>query len=200
MPKTFTEAERAYIKNCLIEQAKDCLIVYGIKKTTVDELVKRANIPKGTFYLFFQSKEHLFFEVICALHDAFQDKLRAEIAALKGGMDAETLTDILFGLYRSLDGSYLPRLMANGELELLMRRLPPELVRQHAEMDDFRVEELVALVPNIKTANIPVFSAALRGIFITLLHRRDIGEAVFDEALRVMLRGVVIQMFEGEKP
>jgi AcrR family transcriptional regulator len=200
MPKTFTETERAYIKNCLIEQAKDCLILYGIKKTTVDELVRRANIPKGTFYLFFQSKEHLFFEVICALHDAFQDKLRGEIAALKGGMDAEKLTDILFGLYRSLDGSYLPQMMANGELELLMRRLPPELVRQHAEMDDFRVEELVALVPNIKTANIPVFSAALRGIFIPLLPRRDIGETVFDEALRVMLRGVVIQMFEGEKP
>ncbi|WP_286081321.1 TetR/AcrR family transcriptional regulator [Parablautia intestinalis] len=32
--------------------------------TTVDEIVKRVNIPKGTFYLFYKSKELLLFEVI----------------------------------------------------------------------------------------------------------------------------------------
>ena len=61
------------------------------------------------------------------------------------------------------------------------------------------MEELVALVPNIKTDAIRVFSAAMRGIFISLLHKQEIGEEVFDEALRVMLRGVVLQMFEGDK-
>ncbi len=31
----------------------------GVKKTTVDELVKRVGIPKGTFYLFYPSKDCL---------------------------------------------------------------------------------------------------------------------------------------------
>jgi AcrR family transcriptional regulator len=39
--------EREYIKKRLMEEAQDCLRLYGIRKTTVDELVKRANIPKG---------------------------------------------------------------------------------------------------------------------------------------------------------
>lgn len=64
MPKTFTDKEREYIKKRLMEEAQDCLRLYGIRKTTVDELVKRANIPKGTFYLFYDSKELLFYDSV----------------------------------------------------------------------------------------------------------------------------------------
>jgi hypothetical protein len=84
-------------------------------------------------------------------------------------------------------------------MELFFRRLPPEFSKLHAEKDDFRGEELVSAVPNMKAENIKVYSAAIRGIFISLLHKKEIGEEVFDEALFVMIRGVVIQMFEGEK-
>jgi hypothetical protein len=49
------------------------------------------------------------------MHDEFQETIMAEISELKDGMDAEKLTDILFGLYKSLDGSYMLRLMTSGE-------------------------------------------------------------------------------------
>ncbi len=199
MPKTFSDSERAYIKSRLIEEAKECLAMYGIRKTTVDELIKRVNIPKGTFYLFYESKELLFFDAFCAMHDEFQEKMISEINVLKSGVDADTLTSIFFKLYKSLDGSYLLKLATSGELELLFRKLPPELNKIHTEKDDFRVEELVSMVPGIKAENIRVFSAAIRGIFVTLLHKKEIGEEIFDEALHVMIRGVVFQMFEGEK-
>ena len=198
MPKTFSDSERAYIRERLMEEGKACLNLYGIRRTTVDELVKRVKIPKGTFYLFYESKDLLFFEIFCTLHDEMQEKLLAELAVLEGDMDADTLTNLFFSLYKSLDDSFLLNLITSGELELLFRKLPPELVKQHAEMDDFRVEELVSLVPNLKAQDIRVFSAAMRGIFISLLHKREVGEEVFDEALRVMLRGVVLQMFEGD--
>lgn len=74
MPKTFSDSERAYIRRRLMEEAKECLGLYGIRKTTVDELVKRVKIPKGTFYLFYESKELLFFDVFCTLHDEMQKK------------------------------------------------------------------------------------------------------------------------------
>lgn len=40
MPKAFSNNEREYIKNRLMEEARNCLKLYGMKKTTVDELVK----------------------------------------------------------------------------------------------------------------------------------------------------------------
>ena len=62
MPKIYSETERTDIKDNLKREANILMIERGIKKTTVDELVKRAGIPKGTFYLFYPSKEMLLFE------------------------------------------------------------------------------------------------------------------------------------------
>ncbi len=199
MPKTFTDQEREFIKQRLMEEAKKCLTLYGIRKTTVDELVKRVNIPKGTFYLFYKSKEILFFHVILQFNDEIQEKMITEVSALSNSMDYEKLTDILFGLYKTLEDSFMPQLITGGELEFYLRKLPSELSKLHAEKDDFRFKELVSLIPNIKVENIQVLSAAFRGIFLSLLHKQEVGEEVFDAALRVMIRGVVIQMFEGKK-
>ena len=36
----------------------------GFEKTTVDEIAARANVGKGTIYLYFENKEQIFFAVI----------------------------------------------------------------------------------------------------------------------------------------
>lgn len=196
MPKSFTENERAFIIRRLLEETEACLSLYGIRKTTVDEIVKRVNIPKGTFYLFYESKERLIFDVIMQFHDRIQQTLLAEIAELEEKINPHTLTESFFGLYKSLEGSFLPKLIADGELAFFMGKLPPELAAMHAQDDDVRVGELISLLPGLDERNIPVFSAALRGIFLSLLFKKELGEAVFDGALRLMIRGLVIQMFE----
>lgn len=174
------------------------MVQYGMRKTTVDELVRRVNIPKGTFYLFYDSKELLFFDVFLAFHDEVQARLLSEIKAMEGNVDASGLTEVIFGLCKLVEGSFMLRFMTDGELELLIRKLPPEVAAKHAELDDFSVEQLLCLVPDMKAERVRVFSAALRGIFLAMLYKNEIGEEVFDEALRVMIRGVVTQMFEGE--
>ena len=57
VPKSYSEQERTYIKKRLKEEAAKCLAKYGVRRTTVDEIVRRVHIPKGTFYLFYKSKE-----------------------------------------------------------------------------------------------------------------------------------------------
>jgi len=198
MPKTFTENERTYIKNRLMEEAKLCLAQFGIRKTTVDELVKRVNIPKGTFYLFYKSKELLFFDVFCAFHDEMQTKLLLEVAAIQDNIDAEKLTNLILELYEMVADSFMLRFLTDGEMELLIRKLPLEIAESHAEKDDFSVEQLLSLVPNMQKENVKVYSAALRGVFLCTLHKHEIGEDVFDDALKIMIRGIVIQMFKGE--
>ncbi|KUO67144.1 MAG: TetR family transcriptional regulator [Gracilibacter sp. BRH_c7a] len=199
MPKTFSETERAYIKHRLKEEAKLCLTQFGVRKTTVDELVRRVNIPKGTFYLFYQSKELLLFEVFNDFHDEIQTQLFADIMALKGDLDARTFTELIWGLYKAVEDSFMLQFMTNGEMELLIRKLPAEIAKIHTDKDDFNVENLISLVPQMKKVDSKAFSGALRGIFLAMLHKHEIGEEVFDEALKIMIQGVVMQMFEGEK-
>ena len=198
MPKTFTDNERNYIKNKLMEEAKLCLTQFGVRKTTVDELVKRVNIPKGTFYLFYKSKELLFFDVFCAFHDELHTKLLSDVAAIQDDISAEKLADLILGLYKMVADSFMLKFLTDGEMELLIRKLPPEIAKSHAEKDDFSVEQLLSLVPNMKKENVKVFSAALRGVFLCTLHKHEIGEDIFDDALKIMIRGIVVQMFEGE--
>ena len=63
MPKIYSEEEKKQIIQRLKEEANILMQEKGVKKTTVDELVKRVGIPKGTFYLFYPSKEMLLFDV-----------------------------------------------------------------------------------------------------------------------------------------
>lgn len=196
MPKAFTDNEREYIRKRLMEEAEQCLKLYGIRRTTVDELVRRVNIPKGTFYLFFESKETLFFEVISSYHDNLQTYLLDELQVIGRSLSADQLTELLIDLYKKVDGSFLYHIITSGDLELLMRRLPPETARGHAEKDDFSIEQLFSMVSGINSNNIKVYSAAMRAIFLSMLHKHEIGEEAFEDALRLLIRGVVMQMFE----
>lgn len=195
MPKAYSENERVYIKQRLMEEAQLCLNKFGVKKTTVDELVKRAGIPKGTFYLFYDSKELLFFDVFCKFHDEIQAKLLRGMSSIKE-MNALTLTRLIWELYRAVEESFLLRFITSGEMELLIRKLPPQVAQEHAAADDLRVEQLLSAIPNVSMDNIKVFSAALRGIFLSMLHKHEIGTEVFDDALKMMIYGVIIQIFE----
>ena len=196
LPKSFSKEEREYINKKLKREAMECLNLYGIKKTTVDEIVRRVNIPKGTFYLFFESKELLLFEVINDMHVEIQNQFMNDISLFKTKISCEQLTELLYNVYKKVDRTCLLTIMTNGELELLMRKLPIEVVEKHLKDDNKLMENFAALIPNIKKSKLNIYSAALRGLFLSMLHKREIGEDIFDESLKLMLRGLVIQLME----
>ncbi len=53
----------------ILDAAQSLFIRYGVKRTSIDEVARAADIAKGTLYLYYESKEMLFAEVarnICA--------------------------------------------------------------------------------------------------------------------------------------
>lgn len=194
MPKPYSEKEREYIIKRLKDEAKDCLLLYGVKKTTVDEIVKRVNIPKGTFYLFYDSKELLLFDAINDIHNEIQTQLYNEVVSITEHITCEKLTDCLYGIYKKVDETCLLRIMTSGELELIMRKLPNEIIKKHLSHDNVSMEQIMKSIPQAKGKNIECFSGAFRGIFLTMLHKNEIGEKIFDDVLRIMINGVVIQL------
>ena len=197
MPKTFSDSEREYIKKRLLEEVSDCLAQYGIRKTTVDDIVRRVGIPKGTFYLFYESKEALVFDAVLKLNTDIQTQLIDSVTNLKESPSVDTLTDMIFDLYKSLGDSFLLKLLSNGELNYYMQKAPPEFMEMNIADDDFMVDKLMALFPEMNRERNALYSAALRGAFLTLMHQKEIGYKNFDELLRMMIRGIVIQMFGG---
>ncbi|HEK5046581.1 TPA: TetR/AcrR family transcriptional regulator [Clostridioides difficile] len=196
MPKSYSDKEREYIIKRLKEEARLCMEQYGIRKTTVDELVKRVKIPKGTFYLFFQSKELLFFEVLRDIHDSIQKEILYEINRVDESITCEQLTDIFMKFYRMVDSTSILNLMINGEFEILVRKLPDSIIEEHFRHDDFEIGEIISCIPNAKNKDIESFNGAFRAVFLTMLYKREVGSNCFEDALRLMINGLVIQLME----
>lgn len=64
MPKGFSEEEKITITHKLLAECKKNWQIYGYKKTSIDVLCQNTGISKGAFYVFFDSKESLFYQVI----------------------------------------------------------------------------------------------------------------------------------------
>lgn len=195
MPKSYSQQEREYIKKRLKEEATKCLAQYGVRRTTVDEIVKRVNIPKGTFYLFYPSKELLLFEAIQEQHENIDQALFQAISNLVDrGCSADDLTDVIFGFYKKIENIPMMKMLDVSEVELLVRKLPREIVEEHLQDDTDTIEKMFALLPVKKDVDIKVVSAIFHAIYFASLHKAEIGEASYDEALRTLIHGVVIQM------
>ncbi|MGZ5968756.1 MAG: TetR/AcrR family transcriptional regulator, partial [Polyangiales bacterium] len=51
-------------KECILTEAGKAFTRFGFKKTSVDEIAKKAGVAKGTVYLAAESKEDLFYQVL----------------------------------------------------------------------------------------------------------------------------------------
>lgn len=195
MPKVFSDDERAFIDKRLREEAAYCLSTFGVKGTTVDELVKRVKIPKGTFYLFYDSKEVLLFQALLELHERMEQELVAQINCLPNKRDVDAVTDAIVGLYKAADASGLLRLMTTGELEILYRKLPSETFEAHLAYDTDMITTVFHAL-ELPIDNIDNYAAAFRSQFITMIYKREVGEDKALEALYLCIRGLVLQMLE----
>ena len=195
MPKCYSERERAYIRQRLKEEAGKCIAQYGIRRTTVDEIVKRVKIPKGTFYLFYQSKELLLFEAILEQHDLIERKLYESVSGIDlSAVTADQLTDIIFGFFKMSAEMPVLKVLNSDEIELLARKLPQEVLEQHLGDDNAMTEKVLSLLPVNPGVDFQVFTAAFRSLYFSTLHREEIGEENYDEALRLLIYGLVTQL------
>jgi AcrR family transcriptional regulator len=162
----------------------------------VDELVKRVKIPKGTFYLFYENKEVLFFEVLIELHEAVEGKFRTTLQENKGKVSVDCLTEWITQMYLDTNNLSMLKVMETGDWEILMRRLPEEAIAEHAGHDYDLILMLAKVVPEIAKKDLEVFVAALRAVFIMIVYQREIGAKDFPSVLRLTIRGIVLQLLE----
>lgn len=195
MPKTYSEEERRHIRARLHEEANICLLEYGVRKTTVDELVRRVGIPKGTFYLFYKSKELLLFEVIQDYHEEIEQEMMKRCIELGDKINVEHLTKIIVDAMLLTQKTCLKTVMIPAEMEQLIRKLPADVVAEHLELDEDTMLKLLGHFFKGKDIDAQAYSGAFRGIFFACMYPKEIGEENFRESIEVLVRGVLTQIF-----
>lgn len=192
----FTDNEKIIIVDRLKNAAKECLKSYGVRKTTVEQLTKMAGISKGAFYNFYESKEILFFQVLEAFQKSIGEEL-IEIFMENQEDKKQGFIESILHMYMKVKNSFIITLVKNDDLEYLMRKLPQQVISRHHSLDDALAGQLFSILGVSISEKIEVASAALRAIFLTLLHEREIGD-YYDRVLKVLVTGVANEIFGEE--
>ena len=197
MATAFTTEEKEVIRKKLHKVAKECLQRYGVKKTTVDQMAAMVDISKGSFYNFYSSKEMLFFTVLEEYQIDVMNRLTEQLG-METKIDTNRLVQLLYDFYQDFRYSFMYTIFKNHEMELLIRKLPKEVITTHHLLDDRMAEKIVSRINIRESVSAEIVSALFRTIAMSILHIEEIGEKQFDAVLKLLIQGIVGQIIEED--
>ena len=198
MATAFTSEEKEVIRKKLHKVAKECLQRYGVRKTTVEQMAAMVDISKGSFYNFYSSKEMLFFTVLEEYQIDVMDRLTEQLG-METKIYTNRLVQLLYDFYQDFRYSFMYTIFKNHEMELLVRKLPKEVIINHHLIDDRMVKKIVSRINIRENVSVEIVSALFRTIAMTILHIEEIGEGQFDTTLKLVIQGIVEQITKEDR-
>ncbi len=189
MPRAFTETEKRLIRERLLEAGYKQFSMYGLKKTSIEDLAAAAGISKAAFYIFFESKEVLFMDAVERVEEEFRGELLAAVEEPGPSPRARLFAVLKRGLtlFRTVP---ILRFLTGGDFELLSRRVSAEKLQEHLASDRVFFEEMIA---RCKGAGIEIrarpeeIGGLLYALVLALLHEDDLGASSFGGSFDTLL-------------
>ena len=189
MPRGFTEQEKELIRARLLDQGYRLFSAFGLKKTSVEELATAAGISKGAFYIFYESKEALFMDVIELAEERFRQEILALIE-LPGPSPRARLLAILKRAFATFGTMPILQFLTGSDYDLLFRSVPAGKLQEHLTSDRSFFVELIA---RCQAAGIPIQAQAdeigslLYALVLAVMHKDDFGPYTLGGALDLLL-------------
>jgi len=189
MPKGFSEHEKELIRARLIQEGYQQFSAHGMKKTSIEELAAAARISKGAFYLFYESKEALFMDVV----EEAERRSRQEIFAAidrPGPTPRARLLGVLQAGFAMLNTIPMLQFFTGSDYDLLLSRVPPEKVREHLASDRLFLDELVS---RCQQAGLPIrvrpeqIASLLYPLVLSSMHAAELSRNNFGGSLDGLL-------------
>ncbi len=178
MPKAWSEREKELIKKTLLSEGKKLFEKYGLQKTTVDEIVNAAQISKGSFYIFYQSKEELYFDVLDSAERELREKIFENV--FKPGINRrDSFISFLSQMVEVLTTMPLYEQMNAANYELLLRKLPEETLQKHMDRDQENVAKyFIDWMDNgwMRKVDLEALNGLLLALIQFVMHREEFGE------------------------
>jgi len=193
MPKGFTEKEKQSIRKKLIETGREHFDRFGVRKTNVADLAREAGIAKGTFYLFFDSKEDLFLTI----NEEFDKQLQKEAARRleKSKNPKDTFKEFLLYVIDLFDTDPMLKLASDKEeFERLSHKIPADQFRLHQESTNEFFTNLIKKWQHeglIRGHDPEVILGAVKSLYFVFMHRDFIGKDIFRKAADLLIDSLV---------
>ncbi|HEX2938398.1 MAG TPA: TetR/AcrR family transcriptional regulator [Ruminiclostridium sp.] len=195
MPR-FSTTEKEHIRQTLLTEGERLFLTYGIKKVTIDDLAKVANIAKASFYVFYENKEFLFLDIVQTRQREVFDYIHSALTENRN-MPSKERVCLVFGLMQNCLSEYpLLNKIDSNTVELISRKVPKErlnaFTRQNIDAAKILQEEGVKFSCDIETAS-HVFQALYHAWIF--LHDSDV--QMQKAVIEIMLEGIVNEIVAG---
>lgn len=198
MPKKFNEQEKDWIRKKLMEEGKRSFEAAGLRKTSVEDLTKASGIAQGSFYLFFASKEELFYHILLEEEVLIRERLLLSLQS-ENRISNDTIKQFMLDSFRLLSESPLIRQMyLQGEFEQLVRKLPKELLERNFSED---TDALMPVIRNWQSAGIltttrpELIVSLIRALVLLSLHKKEIGAEIYGDTIELLIDLIAKGMF-----
>lgn len=195
MARSFTEREKENIRRNLQEACKQSWTQYGYKKTSVDELCRQVGISKGAFYLFFESKEALFCEVLCSVQEQI---CNAALGVIEKHKDKYGVAEALKLIYREYDKNNFLYDSDSMDFTILINKLSEEEAKK-IEDSNRMSQKLFLSQPYLKFKVDADLAMSVIYSLIMNIKNKDILPHNHMETFDFMVDHLIDSLYEGNK-
>lgn len=136
----FSEIEKINIRENLLRNCEDNWSKFGYKKTNIDELCSKAGISKGAFYLFYNSKEELFCDVMLNVQKRLMDLTEETLGNSSSKYDLGATLKLL---YREYDKTRFITETHSPDFIAFMNKLPKEKINEIEEHGNYDLKNII---------------------------------------------------------
>jgi AcrR family transcriptional regulator len=187
--RSFSDEEKRDITDTLLIRGREMFERYGMKKTSIEELTKAAGIAQGSFYLFYDSKEELFFEILDAEERALRERIARMVAELPP--DRRGFKQVITRAFQMMrENTIIRQVLVDGEYSRFFNRIRKERLKVHLEEESAFIGTLIGRMQSdgvIRKVKPGVLTGLFFGLFLLGEQRSRIGEEVFDQVIDVLI-------------
>ncbi len=196
MPR-FSELERERIRQKLMAEGERLFTTFGIKKVSIDEIVRAAGIAKGTFYAFYPSKEHLYMDIAGNQQSRMWREMDAFLCENRSLPPRELCKQCFLWMFRELQRYPMLKKADRETADFLYRKLPPEVIAAHTEEDSGELLRLQEYGVHF-TCGLEIAAKTLQTLAIGFLTLQQDDAADQQTVMSLILDGVLKEIIQDE--
>lgn len=191
MPRELTPEEKELQKKQLLQQGKELIFRYGIKKISVDDIAKAAGMAKGSFYHSFRSKDDFLYELLYQIHEEAFSQVKAGVAHLKKIPSSEKRNQIKQMFLKIFHDPQIAFFMdAHDDIQSFLERHDKATLEKMEEMEQANYREIFKQL-GLTNKQPEILQNYVHIIYFGVSHKKIMIEEYIDATVEVMLDGLL---------
>lgn len=196
-PRALTEEEKCRQCDRLVEVGKSLIIRHGLDKISVDEVVQKAGMAKGSFYKHFETKELFLSRVVWDIYQDYLEQTRTFISQSDPAKLPDSLRIFIRQLFSRPETAFF--FQAEKGLSEVFMKLPQEEKQDYASLEKESYRQLVLLIgADPARVNPSVVHNYLHTMYFLNSSDMMLSDAI-QETFELMLESLIAYVFGGEK-